>query len=203
MPRPSLTLLAVWPASVVASHCWVPAPPSGFGDGDSEASPLPGIGEPLPPHPRIRLNSTRLEALNKTIQTDAQARSYFLGLRIAGEGMVTIPNVPCGAGADLLGSARSALGLEYTLGLLWRLTGDNRYAKRAVEELIHLVSNCTTWDPFGLNCILPPTSTVTAVLAEMTHTVGIGYDWLYHYLSPDQRSSIIAGTVRLGFKEAL
>ena len=41
------------------------------------------------------------------------------------------------------------------------------------------------------------------VLAEMTHAVGIGFDWLYHYLTPLQRQTIVAGVTRLGFGEAL
>ena len=37
----------------------------------------------------------------------------------------------------------------------------------------------------------------------MTHAVGIGFDWLYHYLSESQRATIVAGVTRLGFDEAL
>ena len=88
-------------------------------------------------------------------------------------------------------AARSTLTREYNLGLLWRLTGDERFAARATQELLHVVTNSTTWDPAGL------------CLAETVHAVAIGFDWLYHYLSPAQRQTIVAGTARLGFYEAL
>lgn len=50
----------------------------------------------------------------------------------------------------------TTLTIQYNLGLLWRLTGDKRYAARAAAELLHVTTVCTTWDPYGL------------VLAEMT-----------------------------------
>lgn len=87
--------------------------------------------------------------------------------------------------------ARTTLTREYNLGLLWRLTGDDRFAARAVRELLHAATDCTTWDPAGL------------ILGEMVHAVAIGYDWLYHYLSPAQRQTIVAGVARLGFDEAV
>jgi hypothetical protein len=37
----------------------------------------------------------------------------------------------------------------------------------------------------------------------MTHAVGLGFDWLYHYLTPEQRTIIVAGVTRMGFDEAL
>ena len=37
----------------------------------------------------------------------------------------------------------------------------------------------------------------------MTHAVGLGFDWLYHYLSPAQRQAVVAGVSRMGFDEAL
>ena len=92
------------------------------------------------------------------------------------------PAAQLGCSAWLLGSARAVLTLEYSLALLWRLTGDGRFAHRAAQELLHVTTACATWDPFGL------------VLAEMTHAVGIGFDWLYHYLSPEQRRVLSANS---------
>lgn len=147
---------------------------------------------PPPPHPRLRLNNTALAALKATIVSDPVARGYYVGLQAAGEAMLSETLVPCGAGADMLGSARTVLGRSYTLGLLHRLQPEEtRFAARATAELLHVTTNCTTWDPFGL------------VLAEMTHAVAIGFDWLHDVLTPSQRSVIIGGVTRLGFAEAL
>ena len=162
-------------------HCWEP----------HSAESLPAFDTALPPHPRLRVNNIHLEALNQTIHRDATAQAYFTGLVEVGESLLLQPVIDCGKGADMLGAARTVLSREYSLGLLWRLTGDIRFAQRAADELLHATTNCSSWDPFGL------------VLAEMSHAVGIGFDWLYEYLSVSQRAMIVAGVTRLGFNEAL
>jgi hypothetical protein len=104
-----------------------------------------------------------------------------------GETFLVLPN-SCSGGLR----TRATLTMQYTLGLLWRLTGDERFAARATQELLHVTTNCSNWDPnFGLN------------LAEMTHAVGIGYDWFFHYLTPAQRRTIVSGVNRFGFEDAL
>lgn len=163
-----------------ALQCWQPQPPG---------QPLQATQ--LPPHPRLRLNDSRLAELNHTIQTDSTAKAYFDGLVIYGEAWLTEPHVDCTATHMSNTQSRTTLTIQYNLGLLWRLTGDRRFAERAAQELLHVTTNCTTWDPYGL------------VLAEMTHAVGLGYDWLYSYLSPVRRQAIVAGVARMGFGEAL
>ena len=153
------------------------------------AFPLFGSSEDLPPHPRLRVNDSHLAAINRTIQTDPTAKAYFEGLVVYGEALLTVPLVNTSRFA--MTQARTTLTREYNLALLWRLTSDDRYAARATQELLHVATNCTTWDPAGLT------------LAETVHAVAIGYDWLYHYLSPAQRQAIVTGVTRLGFDEAL
>ena len=186
------------PTASVPPSCWEPAvdfsqlptlwsTAGNGGDGDAFA---------YPPHPRLRLNDAALHALNKTINSDPTAKAYFTSLQTVGTSMLTEPLVNCSAGADLLGAARTVLLREYALSLLWRLTGDDRFAARATRELLHVTNadgeqSCASWDPFGL------------VLAEMTHAVGIGYDWLYDYLSPATRASIVSGVTSLGLEEAI
>eukprot|EP01051_Picozoa_sp_SAG22_P022010 SAG22_NODE_5100_length_1086_cov_1.603850_1_plen_313_part_10 len=148
-----------------------------------------GSADDLPPHPRLRVNDCHLAAINRTIQTDPTAKAYFEGLVVYGEMLLYAPLVNTTRFA--MTQARTTLAREYNLGLLWRLTGDDRFAARAAQELLHVATNCTTWDPAGL------------VLAETVHAVAIGFDWLYHYLSPAQRQTIVAGVTRLGFDEAL
>ena len=162
-------------------QCWEPNPPEQFVNDLAI----------LPPHPRLRLNDSRIAVLNQTINQDATAQAYFRGLVQVGESLLGTKVVNCSKGADMLGVARTVLSREYNLGLLWRLTGDTRFASRAVDELLQVTTNCSSWDPFGL------------VLAEMTHAVAIGFDWLYDYLSASQKNTIITGVTRLGFNEAL
>eukprot|EP00729_Bicosta_minor_P009422 gene9422-29630_t len=153
------------------------------------ANALPPFGSSaLPPHPRLRVTDSHLAIINRTIRTDPTAKAYFEGLVVYGEALLTAPLANT---SDAMTQARTTLTREYNLGLLWRLTGDDRFAARAVRELLHAATDCTTWDPAGL------------ILGEMVHAVAIGYDWLYHYLSPAQRQTIVAGVARLGFDEAV
>ena len=139
-------------------HCWTPKPPKVIASANLE----------LPPHPRLRVNDDRLADLNRTIQTDATARAYFEGLRAYGETLLAAPPADCTAAHMSNTQARTTLDMEYSLGLLYRLTHDERFAARAAAELLHVTSKCTTWDPWGL------------ALAEMVHAVGIGFDWQEH-----------------------
>ena len=95
----------------------------------------------LPPHPRLRVNNKQLVALNRTIQTDSTAKAYLDGLILYGETFLVLPN-SCSGGLR----TRATLTMQYTLGLLWRLTGDERFAARATQELLHVTTNCSNWD---------------------------------------------------------
>ena len=171
--------------------------------GVSDAAPPPGCWEPaapkldltlpagMPPHPRLRLNDSALLRLNATIQSDPVAQAYYKSMYDRGVAMLSDPPVACAEGGQMLEASRAVLVMQYTLGMLHRLTDEDRFAKRATSELLHVTTNCSTWDPFGL------------ALAEMTHAVGIGYDWLYHSLTTTERATIVAGVTALGFDEAL
>jgi len=74
-----------------------------------------------------------------------------------------------------------------TLAGMYRLTGDRRFASRAIAEMLAAAS-FPDWDPRH------PLST-----GEMTAAMGIGYDWLYPVLSHDQRDTIKVAIIDKGF----
>ena len=94
----------------------------------------------LPPHPRLRVNDSHLAALKRTIQTDATAKAYFEGLVAYGETWLTTSLVDCTAAHMSNTQSRTTLTIQYNLGLLWRLTGDERFAARAAQELLHVTT---------------------------------------------------------------
>lgn len=67
-----------------AIHCWQPDPPDVGRD----------AGAALPPHPRLRVNASKLAALKRTIETDPTAKAYFEGLQVR--------NLLCGTHANLV-----------------------------------------------------------------------------------------------------
>lgn len=143
----------------------------------------------LPPHPRIRLNESALSILKRTIVSDPVAAQYKSALVEYADSLLLTPMIDCMPNTDLLMGARVTLDHMYSFGLLYRLSGNDSYAKRAVDELLHVTTNCTSWDPFGL------------VLAEMTHAVAVGYDWLFDFMTESDRKTIERGVVALGLNE--
>ena len=81
-------------------------------------------------------------------------------------------------GPRLLNESRKALDRIYTLGLIYRITREQRYLERAREELMS-AAGFKDWNPSHF-----------LDTAEMSHAFGIGYDWLYHDLSESDRTII-------------
>ncbi|MHC4502582.1 MAG: heparinase II/III domain-containing protein [Planctomycetota bacterium] len=87
--------------------------------------------------------------------------------------------------------SRDCLKRVYTLGLAWRLTGKRPYAERAKREILNVCA-FKDWNPSHF-----------LDTAEMSHAVGVGYDWLYSGLSEDDRKTIRAGLIKNGMKPGL
>ena len=94
-------------------------------------------------------------------------------------------------GPRLLHVSRECLHRIYALGLAYRWTSDEKYAEKAAENLL-TVCAFDDWNPSHF-----------LDTAEMSHAVGLGYDWLYSYLGEERREKIRAGLVKNGLKPAL
>jgi len=94
-------------------------------------------------------------------------------------------------GPRLLHISRECLDRIYALGLAYRWTGNRKYADKAVENLL-TVCAFEDWNPSHF-----------LDTAEMSHAVGLGYDWLYAYLDAGTREKIKAGLIRNGLEPGL
>lgn len=94
-------------------------------------------------------------------------------------------------GPRLLSVSRECLHRIYALGLAYRWTGEKKYADKAAENLL-TVCAFEDWNPSHF-----------LDTAEMSHAVGLGYDWLYSYLDEDRREKIRAALVKNGLIPAL
>lgn len=83
------------------------------------------------------------------------------------------------------------LGRVYSLGLVYQVTGEEKYAARAWSEL-EAAAAFTDWNPDHF-----------LDTAEMTHAFAIGYDWLYDYLTEEQRQLLRRAILELGLHPAL
>lgn len=166
------------------------------------ATAPPGI--PAPPanrilatlnkaHPRLLASQADFDRLKERLATDANLRKWHESLASQGRSILTqapsryeIPD-----GLRLLATSRRVLERVYTLALLYRLDGDKRYAERAWKEL-QTAAEFKDWN----NRHFLDT-------AEMTHAFAIGYDWLYDYWTPEQRTTLQTAMVEKGIKPAL
>ncbi len=88
----------------------------------------------------------------------------------------------------LLHVSRDCLRRTYSLALAWRWTGEKKYADKAIENLL-TVCAFKNWN-----------TSHYLDTAEMSHAVGIGYDWLYSQIDENARKKIRAGLIRNGME---
>ena len=143
----------------------------------------------LAPHPRLFANAARFEEL-KTPADDVARQLVALLKQQADEMLVRGP-IDYPATGFLMGPARDAQGRILALALSYRLTGDKRFFTRAREELLRLAA-LPEWRP-----------TQFLDVGEAALAAGIGLDWLYDDLSPDDRDQITRAIVENAIKPSL
>lgn len=165
-------------------------------------APKPAV--PIPPatnilarlhqgHPRLLATTEDFAGLRKRLASDSQLQSWHTKLQAQAQDIMSaapsryeIPD-----GLRLLATSRRVMNRVYTLALLYRLDGDQRYAERAWQELA-AAAGFQDWNPRHF-----------LDTAEMTHAFAIGYDWLYDVWTPEQRATLQQAMVEKGLKPAL
>ncbi|GIX06196.1 MAG: hypothetical protein KatS3mg115_0599 [Candidatus Poribacteria bacterium] len=143
-------------------------------------------------HPRLMLHEEELQALKERHRTDADLQALIQEVLRRAERTLDDPPLEHRlVGPRLLSVSRECLRRVYALGLAWRWTGDERFARAAIANLL-TVTAFPDWNP--------PHFLDTA---EMAHAVGVGYDWLYPVLSEAEREQIRQGLIRLGLEPGL
>lgn len=183
--RSSFLLLA--PASLV-THAFAN---SGIGDGtvarkEATLDPLKTLKAG---HPRIIATDSDLSEIKNNVATDRVARKYLDDVREDGEKILSEKPVEyIIVGPRLLEQSRLCLRRVYTLGLLFRMDGNTKWAERAKQELAAAAA-FPSWNPSHF-----------LDTAEMTHAFAIGYDWLYPVLTEAERKTIREAIVQKGLR---
>ena len=92
---------------------------------------------------------------------------------------------------SILPISREVINRMVILGYAWQITGERKYADRAWEEL----ENVCSYNDWCTSHFL--------ATAEMALAVSIGYDWLYDYLSKEQKDLLAETTYEYAIKPAL
>lgn len=131
---------------------------------------------PVPEHPRLFWTRQDEAAVRGKIESDPQLKAVSEAVRLTADHMVSEPPVVYRKeGRRLLGRSREALSRTMHLGFAFRLTGEKRYADRAMAEM-KAMAEMPDWNPSHF-----------LDTAEMTMAMAVGYDWLYDELSPELR----------------
>jgi hypothetical protein len=143
-------------------------------------------------HPRLMVLDSDLARVKEAIAKDPLAKKWHDELRADAEKMLSAkPIEHVLIGPRLLDKSRTCLSRVSTLAGLYRLDGDERYAKRAILEMMTAAS-FKDWNPKHF-----------LDTAEMSAALGIGYDWLYGVMTPEERTKIRDAIVKLGLDEGL
>ena len=143
-------------------------------------------------HPRLMLKDKDLKHLKRLYVKDEVLQKCLRDVLKGADAclerrMLTYRKI----GPRLLHISRECLDRIYALGLAYRWTGEQEYAEKAVENLL-TVCEFKDWNPSHF-----------LDTAEMSHAVGLGYDWLYSYLDNTTREKIKAGLIKNGLEEGL
>jgi hypothetical protein len=143
-----------------------------------------------PDHPRLLLTDERLSELKNLSKTDNVLYKYVEGvLSQAEKDNVKAPIQYILIGPRLLDKSRECLSRVYNLAFAYRWTGNKVYLNGAVSNL-KTVCAFPDWNPSHFLDV-----------AEMTHAVAIGYDWLFNDIDISTRKIIKNGLIKMGLDE--
>lgn len=150
------------------------------------------LSRPAPPHPRLFVSADDLSALPARVQADPRlARLAEHILAQAETALLAPPPERRMEGRRLLQVSRDVLGRTFHLATAYHLTGDTRFSRGAITNLL---SACafTDWNP-----------THFLDAAEMTLAVALGYDWLHAELTESERLTLREAIVSKAFVPSL
>lgn len=133
----------------------------------------------LPAHPYLFARPADWDQLRQRITADPVSARLFATIRANADALLEIPPVALvKEGRRLLLPIRSSQGRIFILAMTARLTEDPRYARRAIDEMLHLAAAPD----------LNPSHFLDT--AEAALALGTGYDWLHENLTPAERTLI-------------
>lgn len=143
--------------------------------------------------PRIILNENLLTNLKNNINTYPQIKKWYESIKKKADKVMKGSKLSYKADsyAGILAISQEARTRIPQLAIVYLVEGDESYAQRAVEEMLS-ISEFPDFYPYR-----------ALDTAEMNLALGIGYDWLYSYMTAEQRTKIKTALVEKGLKMVL
>lgn len=145
----------------------------------------------LQKHPRIMLTKERVQKLREEIKTDTYKMKWFEMLRTrADEYCRRNPSSYTLSDGRLLNLANATLSRTEVVAFVYQMTMEEKYAESVLAELEALCS-FPNWDPEHF-----------LDLATIATTFAIGYDWIYDYISEEQRKCLACKAQKFAAQKA-
>lgn len=143
-------------------------------------------------HPRILLLAGEESDILDAVATSATLKSIHETILSRSNSMLGEKPVERELiGRRLLDKSRKALHRIFFLSYSYRVTGYEKYLNRAQTEML-AVAEFADWNPSHFLDV-----------AEMTAAMAIGYDWLYHDMTDENRKIIRKAIVEKGLKPSM
>ena len=150
------------------------------------------IPEPPAQHPRLLLMAGEEKEIKEAIESDPLWRKMHQAVLDESDKIISLPPVErVLEGRRLLDKSREALRRIFHLAYAYRMTNDDKYARRAEKEML-AIAEFSDWNP-----------THYLDVGEMTMAMAIGYDWIYPTLSPESRKTISQAIIKHGLDTSL
>ena len=138
-------------------------------------------------HPRIQASKADFDRIKSEYNTNPQVKKWVDKILTAADNGLNDDAVvyELRDGVRLQQVAQEVQRNMYTYGLAYQMTGDLKYVTRAYKDLEAVCALFPNWHP-----------THHIDTGIMSAAVAIGYDWMYHGFSPEQRKVIEEGVYK-------
>ena len=133
-------------------------------------------------HPRLFADNAQIKSIKR--QKDVVSKQLLTILKSEAEKNLLAEKIVYPTTGFKFGAVRNVQGRILSLALAYRILGDKRYFERAKAELKQL-AELPDWCP-----------THFLDVGEAALAAGIGLDWLYNDLTPDERAKIAQAIVK-------
>lgn len=143
-------------------------------------------------HPRLFINPDKILQMKALARNDSFFRLLFQNLMNRADELLNARPVEFNiVGPRMLKNCQEIHSRVTTLALVFLLTDDNKYASRAILEL-QSASNYPHWNKDHF-----------LDTAELITAFAIGYDWLFHFISSNEKKIITQALVKKGLEVGL
>ncbi|MDR6783045.1 hypothetical protein ABIE26_000467 [Pedobacter africanus] len=146
----------------------------------------------VPNHPRLLLLQDEEENIRQSLKSNATLQKVHISILTKCDSFLKqAPVQRIQIGRRLLDKSRTCLQRVFYLSYAWRMTRQEKYLKRAEQEMLAAAA-FEDWNPSHFLDV-----------AEMTMALAIGYDWLYNDLSQNSRSDIKKALLTKGLEPSM